>query len=128
MQRAWWYIGVVLLISSPAWADSPQDDFVAAREAYNERDEQALAEYSTRLHSQNYILAPYVDYWRILLRLDEVSTPEARDFLERYQEYPFAVRVRTEWMKRLGKRQDWQTFFEELPRMSIEDTAVSCYS
>ena len=128
MQRAWWYIGVVLLISSPAWADSPQDDFVAAREAYNERNEQALAEYSTRLHSQNYILAPYVDYWRILLRLDEVSTPEARDFLERYQEYPFAVRVRTEWMKKLGKRQDWQTFFEEFPRMSVEDAAVSCYA
>jgi soluble lytic murein transglycosylase len=128
MQRAWWYIGVVLLVSSPAWADSPQDDFVAAREAYNERDEQALAEYSALLHSQNYILAPYVDYWRILLRLDHVSTPEVRDFLERYQEFPFAVRVRIEWMKKLGKRQDWQTFFEELPRMSVEDAAVSCYA
>ena len=128
MQRAWWYIGIVLLISSPAWADSPQDDFVAAREAYNERDEQALEEYSARLHSQNYLLAPYVDYWRILLRLDDVSTPEVRDFLERYQEFPFAVRVRTEWMKKLGKRQDWQTFFEEYPRMAAEDTAVSCYA
>jgi soluble lytic murein transglycosylase len=128
MQCAWWYIGFVLLISSPAWADSPQDDFVAAREAYNGRDEQALAEYSARLHSQNYILAPYVDYWRILLRLDQVSTAEARDFIERYQEFPFAVRVRTEWMKRLGKRQDWPTFFEELPRMTVEDAAVSCYT
>jgi len=128
MQRAWWYIGIALLVGSPAWADSPQDDFVAAREAYNERDGIALAEYSSRLHAQKYILAPYVDYWHLLLHLDQASTKEVRDFLERYEDFPFAVRIRIEWMKRLGKRQDWPTFFEELPRMPAEDAAVSCYA
>jgi len=128
MQRAWWFIGVALLVGSPAWADSPQDEFVAARDAYNERDEMALAEYSSRLHAQNYLLAPYVDYWHLLLHLDQASTKEVRDFLDRYEEFPFAVRVRIEWLRRLGKRQEWPTFFEELPRMTVEDTAVSCYA
>lgn len=128
MQRAWWLIGVAFLVAGPAWADSPQDDFVAARQAYNERDEQALAEYSTQLHSQSYILAPYVDYWRLLLVLDNASTQEVRDFLTRYTDYPFAARVRIEWLKKLGQRQDWTTFFEEFPRMTGEDAAVSCHA
>lgn len=128
MQRVWWLLGVAFFFGSPAWADSPQDDFVAARQAYNERDAQALAEYSAQLHGQNYILAPYVDYWRLLLLLDQASTQEVRDFLSRYEEFPFASRVRVEWLKKLGKRQEWQTFFEELPQMTVEDTAVSCYA
>ena len=128
MQRVWWLLGVAFFFGSPAWADSPQDDFVAARQAYNERDAQALAEYSAQLHGQNYILAPYVDYWRLLLLLDQASTQEVRDFLSRYEEFPFASRVRVEWLKKLGKRQEWQTFFEELPQLTVEDTAVSCYA
>lgn len=127
MQRAWWLLGVAFFFGSPAWADSPQDDFVAARQAYNERDERALAEYSAQLHDQNYILAPYVDYWRLLLLLDQASTQEVRNFLARYEDFPFAPRVWIEWLKRLGKRQEWQTFFEELPQLTVEDTAVSCY-
>lgn len=128
MQRAWWFFGVALLVVSPAWADSPQDDFVAARRAYNERDVPALDAYSATLQAQNYILAPYVEYWRLLLLLDQAATPEVRDFLQVYQDFPFASRVRTEWLKKLGKRQEWKTFFEEYPRMVGEDAAVSCYA
>jgi soluble lytic murein transglycosylase len=128
MQRAWWLLGVALFLVSPAWADSPQDDFVAARQAYNERDADELAEFSSRLHNQNYLLAPYVDYWRLLLLLETASTDEVRDFLTRYEEFPFANRVRIEWLKKLGKRGEWQTFFEELPRTTGEDAMVSCYA
>lgn len=128
MQRAWWLLGVAFLVVSPAWADSPQDDFVAARQAYNERDAAALDQYSSRLHGQDYILAPYVDYWRTLLLLETASTEEVREFLTRYDEFPFANRVRIEWLKKLGKRGEWPTFFEELSRMTGEDAAVSCYA
>lgn len=128
MQRAWCFIVVALLVSSPAWAESPQDDFVAAKDAYNGRDTTALASYSSRLHAQNYLLAPYVDYWALLLHLDQADPNEVKTFLARFGDYPFADRVRTEWLKQLGKNANWPVFFEEYPKQSLDDTAVSCYA
>lgn len=129
MQHAWWLLGIAFLLVGPAcWADSQQDDFAAAREAYNERDADALAGYASRLHEQHYVLAPYVDYWRLLLTLDTASTAEVRDFLTRYDELPFANRLRVEWLKRLGKQEEWKTFLEEFPQVTSEDAMVECYA
>jgi soluble lytic murein transglycosylase len=128
MRLSWLIVGVSLLLCHPVWADTPQDAFIAARDAYKARDERSLAAYSSRLQSENYPLAPYVEYWRMLLRLEQADTADVRDFLTRYADLPFSERVRVEWLKKLGKREDWSTFFEELPRSSSEDAAVACYA
>ncbi len=112
----------------PAWGDLSQESFLAARDAYRARDEGALALHSGRLQAENYPLAPYVEYWRMLLRLEQADAPEVRSFLDRYADLPFSERVRAEWLKKLGKREDWATFFEELPRSTTEDPAIACYS
>ncbi|MDR2876295.1 MAG: transglycosylase SLT domain-containing protein [Methylobacillus sp.] len=101
---------------------------MSARQAFNERDLAALNQTSQRLHDADYILAPYVDYWAFLLRLDAASTEETRDFLARNEAFPFSDRVRIEWLKKLGKRGDWATFLDELPRVTSDDAAVSCYA
>jgi len=119
---------IVCLFCSPAWADSSQDAFVAARDAYKAKNEAVLADAYARLQLEGYSLVPYVDYWRFLLRFEGASNTEVRDFLNRYAELPFSDRVRAEWLKKLGKRQEWQTFFEEYPSLESEDTAVSCYA
>jgi soluble lytic murein transglycosylase len=126
MLRACLIIGFALVASSPAWADSSQDFFVAARDAYKARDEAALTESLSRLQAENYALAPYVDYWRTLLRLEQAEAAEVRSFLARYSDFPFSERIRAEWLKKLAKRQEWPLFFEEQPLLSLEDTAVSC--
>jgi len=129
MRWAWVLYGLVLLASSPAWADnSPQEVFVAARDAYKSGNESALVAYSSRLQAENYVLAPYVEYWRMLLRLEQAEKAEVQAFLERYAELPFSERIRAEWLKKLGKRRDWNTFFDALPRLSGEDAAVTCYA
>ncbi|MDR2220284.1 MAG: transglycosylase SLT domain-containing protein [Methylobacillus sp.] len=135
MQRFWWFVGVVLLTTGSAWgaadknkSPSPQEDLLAARQAFNDRDLAALNEASTRLHDANYILAPYVDYWAFLLRLDAASKDEVRDFLSRNEEFPFVDRVRIEWLKKLGRRGDWATFLDELPRVTGDDAALNCYT
>lgn len=128
MRFKWLIVGISLLVCRPGWADTPQDAFIAARDAYKVRDEHALALYSSRLQAENYSIAPYVEYWRMLLRLEQADTADVRDFLTRYADLPFSERVRVEWLKKLGKREDWATFFDELPRSSSEDAAVACYA
>jgi soluble lytic murein transglycosylase len=51
-----------------------------------------------------------------------------QNFLSKYGNYPFAERLRGEWLKKLGKQQDWQVFFEQYPNYKREDTAVQCYA
>lgn len=118
----------LLLASTSAWALNNDELFAGAREAYKVRDEAALAEYTRQLHGQNYILAPYADYWLLLLRLSQADHQTVQDFLQRYPDVPFADRVRGEWLKQLGKRQDWQNFVDEYLHFQREDTAVSCYA
>ena len=128
MRLAWMLVGIFLALSTPARADTAQDIFVNARDAYKAHNELALALDAQQLQAQNYVLAPYADYWLILLRLTQADNAAMQTFLNRYADLPFADRVRTEWLKQLGKRQDWQTFFDELPRLQKEDTAVTCYA
>ena len=119
---------VFWLASTPVSASEEQDTFNAARVAYKVRDEKALTVYADRLQAQNYVLAPYLDYWRLLLRLEKAEPAEVQAFLSRYADYPFAERMRTEWLKILGKQQAWPLFFAEHPKLEIEDVSVACYA
>ena len=60
----------------------------------------------------------------MLLRLSQADNATVQNFLTRYADFPFADRLRGEWLKQLGARQDWQTFFSELPNFQREDTAL----
>jgi soluble lytic murein transglycosylase len=128
MQLACIFLCWTLLFTTPAWALSNDDIFANARNAYKNRDDQALARYLQQLQGHDYILAPYADYWLMLLHLSQADNDSVRDFLTRYADLPFADRVRGEWLKALGKRQDWGTFFDELPNFQGDDVAVSCYA
>ncbi|MCB5190462.1 lytic transglycosylase domain-containing protein [Methylobacillus arboreus] len=114
--------------SQAVHAASPDDVFLSARNAYNARNANALATASQSLQAQHYILAPYTDYWRLLLTLNQADKQSVQGFLERYSDLPFADRARGEWLKVLARRQDWTTFFEEYPKFNRDDAAVSCYA
>ncbi|MFL9610776.1 transglycosylase SLT domain-containing protein [Methylobacillus sp. Pita2] len=120
--------GALVLGNQPVHAAGPDDLFLSARAAYNARNLNALTTASQSLHAQHYILAPYTDYWRLLLDLNQASSQSVQNFLEQYKDAPFADRLRGEWLKVLAKRQDWNTFFEEYPKFQREDMAVSCYA
>ncbi len=133
MKLAWIFLGWSLLLSNPANAlniavQNGDTLLPQALEAYKKQDEAALAGYTRELQEQNYILAPYADYWLMLLRLSQADNDSVRSFIDKYHDLPFADRVRGEWLKKLAKQQDWQTFFAEYPNFRREDTAVKCYA
>ena len=104
----------------------PVDEaFLRAYDAYRAGDPVRLARVSSGL--EEHVLAPYLEYWRLRLRLDELGATEAREFLSRQAGSYLADRLRSDWLKALGRRGDWQTFDLELAPLVQEDLEVRCY-
>jgi len=119
---------VSLVISSQAFALSDEALFQHARESYAAKNAIALTEDVAQLNIQQYILAPYADYWLMLLNMDQARDEEIQNFLAKYVDMPFTDRVRGEWLKKLGKDENWSPFFDELNNFQREDIAVQCYA
>lgn len=118
----------LLMMSAHAWALSDKLLFQHAREAYAEKNELALAEDVAQLKSQEYLLAPYADYWLMLLRLNQADNTEVQNFIQQYANMAFTDRLRGEWLKKLGKQQEWGLFFEQYGQFRRTDTAVECFA
>src|SRR5262249_26826098 len=121
-----WGALFLLLFPFAASAANVDDDFLAAREAYRSGQATKLEGYAKRL--KGYILEPYVVYWQLNLRLDQLSPSDARAFMATYRDTPLAERLRSDWVRLLGRNQQWDLFEEELPRVSGDDLELTCYS
>lgn len=119
---------VFFFATPPAWGMSAEQTFAHAQNAYQTKNVKTLTEDASQLHAQNYLLAPYADYWLMLLTLSNSDDVAVRNFLAQYAQYPFADKVRGEWLKSLARRQDWGTFFSELTDFKRDDLAIVCYA
>ena len=75
-----------------------------------------------------HVLAPYLEYWRLKLRLEDASDADVRAFLEREPGTYLADRLRADWLKLLGKRADWPGFDRELSPLVQDDLEIRCYA
>jgi soluble lytic murein transglycosylase len=121
-------IAALIVSASTSFAASGDEEFLLARTAYTQKNAIALSEYTQQLQSQHYLLAPYTEYWLILLSLNEVDNKTVVDFINAYSDYPFADKLRGEYLKKLAKEQDWSSFAAEFPNYKQEDAAVACYA
>ena len=108
-----------------AHAQPSDDDFAAARDAFRAGDSARLESFAPRL--KGHALEAYVDYWRLRLKLDDADPESVRTFLRQYADMPLAGRLRSEWLKALGKRGAWDLFAAEY-RGSGEDAELACYA
>ena len=74
-----------------------------------------------------HVLAPYLEYWRLKMRLEEMPDADVRAFLEQQAGSYLADRLRADWLKVLGNRGDWQSFERELGPLAQEDLELRCY-
>ena len=116
------------MLACSAYAATGDSEFLQARAAYDRKNAIALSDYVQQLQSQHYILAPYADYWLMLLNLEDANNESVGTFLNTYNEYPFADRLRGEYLKNLAKKQDWEGFSAEIYNYQLEDPAVACYA
>jgi soluble lytic murein transglycosylase len=107
---------------------SAEDDFIAMRQAFQMGDSARVMSYAQRL--QGHVLEPYAAYYQLRPQLENTiaSADAVKKFLFRYQDTPLADRLQGEWLKTLGKTQQWELFAEAYPALINRDTELTCYS
>ena len=79
--------------------------------------------------TRGHPLEPWAAYWELRARLDEASSGEVRQFLQRWAGTYQEDRLRNDWLLLLGSRRDWSTFSEEYPAYRMrDDREVRCYA
>lgn len=129
MKRCVW----LLLFVCPLVAAAPGDENVlAAREAFRNGEPVKLGKQldALRARSQKHELEPWVEYWQLRQRMDDDAGVgvEIDGFLARQPGSYLAEKLRGEWLKTLGKRQQWDEFQREYPPLVQLDQEVSCYA
>lgn len=111
----------------PAWA-GPDDTLVAAREAFRANDLAKLARLEDSLPA-NYPLKDYPAYWLTWKALEKNDDTQVKRFLSQVPEGLMPERIRNEWLKKLGQREDWSTFTDEWKKLPEEgrDEESTCY-
>ena len=116
----------IVLAAATAQGAALDEELLAARDAYQSNNAARLEALAPRL--QGYLLESYVAYWRLSLRLEEASPGEVRGFLAAHRDGPLAERLRSEWLKSLAWRGEWELFGAELPLLASRDVEITCYA
>jgi len=113
------------LIAGAALAGQ-DEDFLAARDAFRAGDAAKLAIFAQRL--QQTPLEVYISYYQLRMRLETVEPGVIRAYLARPDDTPLIDKMRAEWLRALGRKQQWELFDSEYPRLLAEDAELSCYA
>ena len=105
---------------------APDDRFLAARDAAKAGDKAKLERLAPEL--QGHELDVYVDYWRLLLDLNNADPVTIKAFLQRNDKSYLAEKLRGDWLRQLGKKQLWAEFDAEYPAMQQPEQDVACYA
>ncbi len=115
------------LLLMPAAALADQDaDFLAAREAFRVGDSGRLEQIAERM--KNSPFEPYLTYYQLRMRLDAGNTAPIREFLSRPDDTPVIDQLRGEWLKLQARKQHWEEFSAEYPRLLESDDEMICYA
>lgn len=115
-----------LLLAASALAAPGDDDFLAMREAFRAKDVRKLELYAQRL--KGHVLEPYASYWQLRAQLENAMPETVRGFLVDYKDTFVAERMRADWLKRLGKNQQWELFEAEHAALIEDDIEIACYA
>lgn len=120
---------LVLMAAAAPVAPATRDAvarFVEAREAFRAGERVHLARLAQSLRDSEF--SPWVEHWRLRLRIEEDFYEGVREFLEREAGSYLAEKLRGEWLRQLGRRQDWKTFQQEYPALAQPDQELACYA
>jgi soluble lytic murein transglycosylase len=115
--------GVALAKDSAKY--SVDESLLAAYDAYRAGDPIKFARLTKKL--EGHVLEPWLDYWRLSMRLEDTSNREVREFLATHADLYVNERLRSDWLRVLGKRSEWSEFDRQAVRYTRDDLEVSCY-
>ena len=125
MKRLLW----LPLFICPLAAAVPGDaNVLAARDAFRNGEPVKLGKQLDALRTYHHELEPWVEYWQLRQRLDDGQGAEIVSFLARQSGSYLAEKLRGEWLKVLGKRQQWDEFQRQYPPLVQPDQELACYA
>ena len=78
---------------------------------------------------RGHTLEAWAAYWELKARLEDASSQEVQEFLQRYAGTYQEDRLRADWLLLLAQRQDYTTFSAEYARFRMADDAeLRCYA
>ncbi|MDR3425915.1 transglycosylase SLT domain-containing protein [Silvimonas sp.] len=101
-----------------------QIDLSALREAARSRDIPALSRMAD--NAQNDPLEMYPRYYLLSTQLNTVAQEDVDAFFARFDGTPLAERLRQDWLKELGRRQDWAHYVVEFPKLDSPSLDLQC--
>ena len=116
----------LLLAALSAHSAAPESEFLAAREAFRAANLKKLETHAARL--KGHVLEPYVNYWRLRLRLESANPEDIRAYINANNDTPLSDLLRSNWLKSLARKQRWEAFDAEYPRMVRDDIELTCYA
>lgn len=99
-------------------------DLSALLEASRSRNLPQLARMTEA--AQGDVLEMYPRYHLLTTQITTLSEDDASDFLARYADTPLAERFRAEWLKELGRRQNWASYAAEYPKLESPNHELKC--
>jgi soluble lytic murein transglycosylase len=105
--------------------NSADESLLAAYDAYRAGDPIKLSRHAKKI--EGHVLEPWLDYWRLSMRLEDVPNREVREFLATHADLYVNERLRSDWLRVLGKRSEWPEFDRQALRYTRDDLEVSCY-
>lgn len=119
--------GLLLFIYAGTLAAVDQDSsFISARQAFQAGNANLLATKAEDL--QAHPLASYIDFYQLRLKLRTADIATIKAFLSRHENQLIADRLRGEWLKIIGKNQQWDLYATEYPLLVNDTTELQCYS
>jgi soluble lytic murein transglycosylase len=102
------------------------DDFLALRDAFAKGNAAVVERLAPKFSGT--LLEPYAEYYRLRMRLDTAGVAEIKAYLARPADTPLVDRLRSDWLKSLGGKQQWETFDQEYPQVVNRDAELNCYA
>ncbi len=130
-----WAGALGLMLAWPAFAQTSAQTpaqtaadqaVLEAREAFRKSNTRQLQAVLPK--TEGHVLAPLAAYWGMRAGLESAPNERIRQFLDTWQGTYYEDRLRNDWLRILGARQDWHTFLAEWPRFRMgDDKQVHCH-
>jgi soluble lytic murein transglycosylase len=89
-----------------------------------------LGEYSRIVavlpQTRGHVLESYVEYWALRMSLLSASGEAVERFLDKHKNTAVADRIRTDWLKQLGRTERWDEFARIGAGFESDDSEVQC--
>ncbi len=116
------YAFLFLIAGQPVMADEGSD-FLAARSAWAAGDTRKFQKLAADIPADS-VYQPYLKYWAVSRQIDDDA--KVSDFLADQSGSWLAEKLRSEWLKSLGRRAAWAAYASEFAKLEKPETTHLC--